>query len=103
MNDRWTEVAQARFPLTVHHRAVVEAGTEFGGRFVIARINAGRLPVVEQPSIILKRGETAHLEVPAALMKEVVHRESNPSAEPSQIVVVRAGIGEAVVNVDGPA
>jgi uncharacterized RmlC-like cupin family protein len=34
--------------------------------------------------------------------KEVVHRESNPSGEVSQIVVVRAGEGEPVVNVDGP-
>jgi uncharacterized RmlC-like cupin family protein len=33
----------------------------------------------------------------------VVHRESNPSAEPADIVVVRAGWGESTVNVDGPA
>ncbi len=32
-----------------------------------------------------------------------IHREGNPSDEPSAIVVVRAGSGEAVVNVDGPA
>jgi uncharacterized RmlC-like cupin family protein len=35
--------------------------------------------------------------------RNVVHRESNPSEEPSRIVVVRAGTGEPVVNVDGPA
>ena len=35
--------------------------------------------------------------------KGVVHRESNPSAEPADIVVVRAGRGESTVNVDGPA
>jgi uncharacterized RmlC-like cupin family protein len=35
--------------------------------------------------------------------RDEIHRESNPSSEPSHIVVVRAGIGEAVVNVDGPA
>jgi uncharacterized RmlC-like cupin family protein len=34
--------------------------------------------------------------------RNVVHRESNPSDEPSRIVVVRAGTGEPVVNVDGP-
>jgi uncharacterized RmlC-like cupin family protein len=34
--------------------------------------------------------------------KGIVHRESNPSEEPSRIVVVRAGSGEAVVNVSGP-
>jgi uncharacterized RmlC-like cupin family protein len=31
-----------------------------------------------------------------------VHRESNPSAQPADIVVVRAGHGESTVNVDGP-
>ena len=34
--------------------------------------------------------------------KQVVHRESNPSTESAAIVVVRAGEGEPVVNVDGP-
>jgi uncharacterized RmlC-like cupin family protein len=34
--------------------------------------------------------------------KQVVHRESNPSTEPAGIVVVRAGEGEPVVNVEGP-
>ena len=31
-----------------------------------------------------------------------VHRESNPSPEESRIVVVRAGEGQPVFNVDGP-
>ena len=31
-----------------------------------------------------------------------VHRESNPTADESHIVVVRTGSGEAVINVDGP-
>jgi uncharacterized RmlC-like cupin family protein len=31
-----------------------------------------------------------------------VHREANPSAEPADIVVVRAGRGESTVNVEGP-
>jgi uncharacterized RmlC-like cupin family protein len=34
--------------------------------------------------------------------KDVVHRESNPSDEDATIVVVRAGEGEPVINVDGP-
>ena len=34
--------------------------------------------------------------------KHLVHRESNPSAEPATIVVVRAGEGEPVFNVEGP-
>ena len=32
----------------------------------------------------------------------VVHRESNPSVEPSEIIVVRTGHGESLFNVDGP-
>jgi uncharacterized RmlC-like cupin family protein len=31
-----------------------------------------------------------------------IHRESNPSDQESQIVVVRSGAGEPVINVDGP-
>ncbi|KUN85082.1 cupin [Streptomyces griseoruber] len=34
--------------------------------------------------------------------KDVVHRESNPSAEPADIVVVRSGTGQSLFNVDGP-
>jgi uncharacterized RmlC-like cupin family protein len=33
---------------------------------------------------------------------EAVHRESNPSSELATFVVVRAGAGEVVINVDGP-
>ena len=35
--------------------------------------------------------------------KGAVHRESNPSAEPADIVVVRAGWGKSTINLDGPA
>ena len=35
--------------------------------------------------------------------KGVVHRESNPSQELADIVLVRAGRGESTINVDGPA
>jgi uncharacterized RmlC-like cupin family protein len=31
-----------------------------------------------------------------------VHREANPGDEPADIVVVRAGVGGSVFNVDGP-
>ena len=34
--------------------------------------------------------------------KQAVHRESNSSAEEATLVVVRAGRGEPVINVDGP-
>ncbi len=35
--------------------------------------------------------------------KGAVHREGNPSDEESRLIVVRAGHGPPVVNVDGPA
>lgn len=35
--------------------------------------------------------------------KGAIHREGNPSDEPADIVVVRSGMGESNVNVDGPA
>lgn len=53
----------------------VEALGPYGNRLLIARVAAGRLPVLDQASIILKPGETPHIEVAARLMKEVVHRE----------------------------
>ena len=34
--------------------------------------------------------------------KGVVHRESNPSPDPADLIVVRAGRGESTINVDGP-
>lgn len=47
----------------------------------------------------LEAGRGDFLYVP----KGVVHRESNPSADPADIIVVRAGTGESTFNVDGPA
>ena len=35
--------------------------------------------------------------------KGVVHRESNPSGEPADVIVMRAGRGESTFNVDSPA
>jgi uncharacterized RmlC-like cupin family protein len=35
--------------------------------------------------------------------KGAIHREGNPTDEESHLVVVRAGTGPAVVNVEGPA
>ena len=42
---------------------------------LIARVNDGRLPIVDDPRLMTKQGEEVHLEVHASLMKEVVHRE----------------------------
>jgi hypothetical protein len=54
-------------------------GADLLGRFLIARINDGRLPELAVPKILLKKGERAHLEVQANLMKEVVERETRGS------------------------
>ncbi len=50
-----------------------------GNQTVIARMNAGRLEPWPRCSIMLKRGEVPYLEVDAALLKEVVHRETRGS------------------------
>jgi hypothetical protein len=44
-------------------------------RLVVAKANDGRLDIVETPSLMTKKNEVVHLEVGAALMKEVVQRE----------------------------
>lgn len=49
-------------------------------------------------SDVLDAGPGDFLLVP----KHVVHREGNPSDEPADIVVVRAGHGASTINVDGP-
>jgi hypothetical protein len=49
---------------------------DLSSQYVIARVNAGRLPTIQATQIMLKKAETAHYEVAAALMKEVVHRET---------------------------
>jgi hypothetical protein len=51
-------------------------GPDLLGRMMIARINDGRLPRVQMPKVMLKKGEVAYLELPASLMKEVVVRET---------------------------
>jgi len=48
---------------------------------------------------VVEAGPGDFLHVP----KGAIHREGNPGDEESHIVVVRAGQGAAVVNVDGPA
>jgi hypothetical protein len=48
---------------------------EILNRLMIARVNDGRLPVIDDPQLITKPGETVHLETEAVLMKEVTIRE----------------------------
>lgn len=44
-------------------------------RLIIARANAGRMPVMNGSTLLTKKGELVHIEFPAALMKEVTVRE----------------------------
>jgi hypothetical protein len=44
-------------------------------RMAVARANDGRLSVIEEPKIITKKNDVAHMETAAALMKEVALRE----------------------------
>jgi uncharacterized RmlC-like cupin family protein len=48
---------------------------------------------------VVEAGPGDFLHVP----KGAIHREGNPGDEESHLVVVRAGHGPAVINVDGPA
>jgi hypothetical protein len=45
-------------------------------RMVVAKVNDGRLPEIDDPDLITKGSEVVHAEVPAALLKEVVKRET---------------------------
>ena len=54
---------------------------------------------VETAAGVVDAGPGDFVHVPA----RTVHRESNPTQEPAEVVLVRRGTGEVVVNVDGPA
>ncbi len=61
----------------------------------------GRLRMEFGPggSEVVEAGPGDFLHVP----KGAIHREGNPADAESHIIVVRAGRGPAVINVDGPA
>ena len=61
----------------------------------------GRLRMEFGPggSKVVEAGPGDFLHVP----KGAIHREANPADAESHIIVVRAGRGPAVINVDGPA
>jgi uncharacterized RmlC-like cupin family protein len=48
---------------------------------------------------VIRAGAGDFLHVP----KGAIHRESNPGAAESHLIVVRAGHGPPTINVDGPA
>ncbi len=64
--------------------AVTPDGSAFpldlAGRFMVARINDGRMPIESEPKLIAKPGETVYFELRASLMKEVIHREYRGSS-----------------------
>jgi hypothetical protein len=70
--ERITQVAYA---LGFSESDLTEAIRLYGEQIFIARVNDGRLPTVADPQLILKRGEVAHLETPAEMLKEVAIRE----------------------------
>jgi hypothetical protein len=53
----------------------VQAHADLYTRLQIAALNDGRLPVLEAPHLMPKKGEVVHFETSAALMKEVSLRE----------------------------
>ena len=80
---------------------------------VVARANDGRLPAIDDPHVMVAPGEIVHVELEAALTKEVVHREfrgggSGVSFRVAKGVSVRTGsmrgrsvvVGTSIENVD---
>jgi uncharacterized RmlC-like cupin family protein len=72
-----------------------------GGYETVIYVLTGLLKMDFGPggSATVEAGPGDFVYVPAG----VVHRESNPSAVPADLIVVRAGRGESTINVDGPA
>lgn len=62
---------------------------------------SGRLRMESGPAgaEVIEAGPGDFLLVP----RGAIHREGNPSGDPSEIVVVRSGHGPAVIDVAGPA
>jgi quercetin dioxygenase-like cupin family protein len=83
-------------------RALTEPGVasgwhHHGEQDTIAYVVRGALRVETATDVVEGRpGDFVH--VPA----NAVHRESNPTQETSEVVVIRRGSGPAVINVDAP-
>jgi hypothetical protein len=73
--DEEEELLAAGAEVGVDNAALNERFFDLLQRMIIGGANAGRLPVVPNPHVMAKRDEEVHLELPAQLMKEVVHRE----------------------------
>jgi uncharacterized RmlC-like cupin family protein len=85
----------------VRTEAGMKSGWHHHGDYETAiYVLSGRLRMESGPagSEVVEAGPGDFVYVP----RDKVHRESNPSEKESQLVVVRAGTGEPVFNVDGP-
>jgi hypothetical protein len=70
-----SQVLQAADVVGVDASSLVQRDPDLTQRFLIARVNAGRLDAVGSPTLIPKRGETVYLEWNAQLLKTVTKRE----------------------------
>ena len=83
-------------------RALTEPGIasdwhHHGEHDTIAYVVRGAL-LVETATDVVQGGPGDFVHVPA----HTVHRESNPTKETSEVLVIRRGTGPIVINVDGP-
>jgi len=84
-------------------RALTEPGVASGWHHhgehdTIAYVVRGALRV-ETTTDVVQGGPGDFVHVPA----HTVHRESNPTTETSEVVVIRRGTGPVVINVDRPS
>jgi hypothetical protein len=70
-----SQLTWAAATLGVGYAVMLSQHPDLSADATIARVNAGRLPVVPAPSILLKRGETDHLETDVQLLKSVTDRQ----------------------------
>lgn len=70
--DALTDLADA---LGVDQEALRTRHKPVLNRLVVARVNDDRLPVIDEPVLMVKKDEVVHLETQAVLLKEVAQRE----------------------------
>ncbi|MCW2667832.1 MAG: hypothetical protein JWN57_2794 [Frankiales bacterium] len=91
LEDLWSGLARTE-------PGAVSGWHHHGEHDTVAYVVRGAFRVETAAAVVDARaGDFVH--VPA----HTVHRESNPTDEPADVVLVRRGTGPVVVNVDGPA
>jgi len=73
-------------------QAINNASPGLLDRVVIAEANGDLLPVLDDARVILKKGEVAHWQCPAALMKDVTQREFRAGFQGFSFPVGKTGI-----------